>query len=76
MVCKCSAKVYRRSFEARFNPCYVGLWSVRGLICKRSLENFSFNPCYVGLWSVRWAGRVGGGYREIVSILVMLDYGL
>jgi len=59
-----------------FNPCYVGLWSVR--TTDSSIETIygSFNPCYVGLWSVRLRNAVkllGGGY---VSILVMLDYGL
>ena len=35
-----------------------------------------FNPCYVGLWSVSRGERLYCDNESLVSILVMLDYGL
>ena len=52
------------------------------MVCKmgrtrwRGLSRDCFNPCYVGLWSVSLLtyGQMEIGF--LVSILVMLDYGL
>ena len=58
-----------------FNPCYVGLWSVSLLWRRSGVAGLRFNPCYVGLWSVScWRSHYL--IPKIVSILVMLDYGL
>jgi len=59
-----------------FNPCYVGLWSVRFLPFSGRFGNRCFNPCYVGLWSVSFPLRAVPNIEAGVSILVMLDYGL
>ena len=40
--------------DESFNPCYVGLWSVRAEFAAALMASQAcFNPCYVGLWSVR-----------------------
>mgnify|MGYP006916487748 CR=1 FL=1 len=59
-----------------FNPCYVGLWSVRVSTVFGGFCLACFNPCYVGLWSVSNAKLRGPFIVNRVSILVMLDYGL
>ena len=41
-----------------FNPCYVGLWSVRVSTVFGGFCLACFNPCYVGLWSVSWLEKL------------------
>jgi len=65
----------RRHLQS-FNPCYVGLWSVRLPVDPGRNQCRSFNPCYVGLWSVSFPAFGTLALCILVSILVMLDYGL
>ena len=52
MVCKAWASWLSWADDVSFNPCYVGLWSVRPRSVRLTICLFGFNPCYVGLWSV------------------------
>ena len=52
MVCKWSVAQVLETSLPRFNPCYVGLWSVSGCGTLLPMRMAGFNPCYVGLWSV------------------------
>jgi len=76
MVCKLTFGVPPGRKYWCFNPCYVGLWSVS--FAKRLMKRGigGFNPCYVGLWSVSPVWLMLAAANLIVSILVMLDYGL
>ena len=53
MVCKVAALRREIAAQKRFNPCYVGLWSVSISASCGAASGTCFNPCYVGLWSVR-----------------------
>ena len=53
MVCKNVPNAWKLGRILRFNPCYVGLWSVRQAVGSDLEYPLRFNPCYVGLWSVR-----------------------
>ena len=53
MVCKTSVSIPLVRDILCFNPCYVGLWSVRFWQWSDISFLHGFNPCYVGLWSVR-----------------------
>ena len=65
-------------------PSYDGFQSLLCwiMVCKsqpftsRELKGISFNPCYVGLWSVSPKQMWIIMRLTLVSILVMLDYGL
>ena len=53
MVCKVQNESGTAKTIMRFNPCYVGLWSVRAAAWSPACgAGQCFNPCYVGLWSV------------------------
>ena len=53
-----------------FNPCYVGLWSVRDYSLATFQEQKSFNPCYVGLWSVRFVADPEDGENTMFQSLL------
>jgi len=57
MVCKILQKPIKGAGSRGFNPCYVGLWSVRPSSLRGLTTIESFNPCYVGLWSVRFCNQ-------------------
>ena len=53
-----------------FNPCYVGLWSVRVSTVFGGFCLACFNPCYVGLWSVRrWKSKTSPKPMRFQSLL-------
>ena len=52
MVCKQGRSAELCVDGTCFNPCYVGLWSVRSFEPLIMVFSKCFNPCYVGLWSV------------------------
>ena len=69
MVCKIDL-VLPQPKPPSFNPCYVGLWSVRFLPFSGRFGNRCFNPCYVGLWSVsRHLTRSSLAFNTFQSLL-------
>jgi len=76
MVCKTAVQTGFADWSIRFNPCYVGLWSVSEQEIREKGWKYSFQSllCWIMVCKELsyWCPNAG----VCVSILVMLDYGL